>query len=228
MVELKTFLATIFLIALLPLELLAHAGGTDSSGGHHDRKNGGYHYHSSSSSSHVPPMIFVPPAKTEPRYKARTSARTSARSKLRESASAQLPVPNSIEVIVEEPVIVTEPAEVIKIRYVFHHKEFNPYMVEDFEDNDTFWYAKLALKSHSVNLKKDDIVRIEAKVDSKDYRTWYDTTGRFAVVAKTNDATDASVTLQTKDSRRMEVLLEKLSNVDREHVRTRILQENIQ
>ncbi|MGV3485368.1 MAG: SHD1 domain-containing protein [Planctomycetaceae bacterium] len=109
------------------------------------------------------------------------------------------------------------PAPVAVTRFVFHHKELHPYDVQSFSDNKKLWRVLLT-KGFNVNLHKDEIVRIEAVDDIKDYRTWFDSTGKHSTVAKFIDFKDPFVRLHVFDGNLITLSVHKLSEVDKRHL----------
>lgn len=72
---------------------------------------------------------------------------------------------------------------------------------------------------YKVNLAKDRIIRIEAAVNPQDFRTWFDRSGKFSLVARYIDKNKETITLEKLDERQIVVQINRLSEVDVEHLK---------
>jgi hypothetical protein len=189
----------------------AHSGGIDGRGGHNGP--GGYHFHGGSGGG-VPssgggyftgfPAFSMPVVRTKPRRKPNLTYYATARAAKEESrAQRSIEINSDLE---ERPA-----------RYEFHHIEHDPYLALSFTEIDRSWRLETRDQLF-IRLPKDKIVRIEAILDPRDFRTWIDSTGRFSVVAKFMEQLESKVRLSKLNDSLLEVGLDKLSEVDRDHV----------
>ncbi len=183
--------------------LFAHGGGLDRNGGHMDSRTGTYHFHGAPS---IPSFSgpsssgFMDNDPTGERRAARTEARKKAKERA-EALKSQRSKPSRGDTI-----------------YLFHDVEIGPYQVTSFEDNDKNWKCLLA-SGYRVNLAKERIIRIEASANPQDFRTWFDRSGKFSLVARHIDHDKETVTLEKLDERQIVVQISRLSDVDIEHLK---------
>lgn len=189
--------------------LFAHGGGLDRNGGHMDHKTGTYHYHGGpampspssglmSSGSSWRGFTDSDPSGNQRR------ARTEAKKKSEIATKAEKPI---------KP----KPTRGDTV-YRFHDIDLGPYQVTSFDDNKANWKCLLA-SGFRVNLAKERIIRIEAVVDPFDFRTWFDRSGEFSIVAKFVDKDEETVTLERMDERQIIVQISRLSEVDIDHLK---------
>jgi endonuclease YncB( thermonuclease family) len=183
---------------------VAHSGGLDANGGHRD-SSGSYHYHRPTQVEQATTATTHQDNRGSHVTKkwgsdALAGARTAPKTTYRKSARAEAPVNRASQ---RPP----------PIRYLFHDRERPPFEVSEFENNGEQWRVSLVTGVH-LNLLKSRIVRIECILDPRDYRTWYDASGRYSIVGKFDGYQENQVALLTIDGRRVRVESRTLSEID--------------